>query len=287
MVDSLHMAHGALMESLYSILDSDADDKAGMVRESAGQYADHIAELCKAKMARGETAALAAEAFILRAESEKPEGDYGAPSEAGYADPGYQSDKKPRYPLKEGGSLSEKRIRAAWSYINQQDNAAKYSSGDLAKVRNRIKAAAKEVGIEISEEAQERAADTQVSRSEDRGEPEATVTRAEILQAELVRAQAALEETRTRLAAAETSVKRLEAMPLAVPPVKYRTYHGLEREFLQNLGNEGAAEVERLKAEYDAVMASIPAETDPAKKYQAIDRSIDLKRALFERGVRL
>jgi len=82
----------------------------------------------------------------------KPEGEYGSASDAGYADPGYQDDKKPRYPLKEGGSFSEKRVRAAWSYINQADNASAYSQGDLAKIKSRIKSAAKEVGIEISEE---------------------------------------------------------------------------------------------------------------------------------------
>ena len=44
---------------------------------------------------------------------------YGPASQAHYADPGYQHDRKKRYPLD-----SEEHCRAAWSYINQADNAA-------------------------------------------------------------------------------------------------------------------------------------------------------------------
>jgi hypothetical protein len=78
----------------------------------------------------------------------KAEGDYGSRSEAKYADPGYQDDKKPRYPLNR-----EKRVRAAWSYINQADNARAYTSEQLGRVKARIRAAAKEYGIEISGKA--------------------------------------------------------------------------------------------------------------------------------------
>lgn len=83
----------------------------------------------------------------------KPKGDYGAASDAGYADPGHQSDKKPRYPLKDGGKLSEERIRAAWSYINKSKNASAYSSEELEAIKGKIKSAAAKVGIEISDEA--------------------------------------------------------------------------------------------------------------------------------------
>ncbi|MCL4504108.1 MAG: hypothetical protein M1438_19975 [Deltaproteobacteria bacterium] len=71
-------------------------------------------------------------------------GDYGDKKDAGYADPGLQKDKKPRYPLKINGELSEKRIRAAWNYINKQKNADKYAADDLAKVKDKITAAWKE-----------------------------------------------------------------------------------------------------------------------------------------------
>jgi hypothetical protein len=41
-------------------------------------------------------------------------------------------------------------VRAAWSYINQQDNAAKYNKDDLETIKTRIKYAAQKFGIEIS-----------------------------------------------------------------------------------------------------------------------------------------
>ena len=43
-------------------------------------------------------------------------------------------------------------IRAAWSYINHKDNAAKYDKGEVAKIKRRIKSAAKKEGVEISTE---------------------------------------------------------------------------------------------------------------------------------------
>jgi hypothetical protein len=64
-----------------------------------------------------------------------------------YADPGYQKDKKKRYPLN-----NEKRVRAAWSYINMPKNAKKYSSSQLASIKSKIRSAAKRYGIDISQE---------------------------------------------------------------------------------------------------------------------------------------
>ena len=64
-----------------------------------------------------------------------------------YADPGYQSDKKKRYPIDTAAHT-----RAAWSYINQSDNAGAYSSEQLANIKGRIRAAAKKFGIEISDD---------------------------------------------------------------------------------------------------------------------------------------
>jgi hypothetical protein len=57
-----------------------------------------------------------------------------------YADPGYQSDGKKRYPLD-----TEKHIRAAWSYIGQEKNADKYSSSQVASIKRKIVAAWKRV----------------------------------------------------------------------------------------------------------------------------------------------
>jgi hypothetical protein len=43
-------------------------------------------------------------------------------------------------------------IRAAWSYINHKDNAAKYDKSEVAKIKRRIKTAAKKAGVEIRTE---------------------------------------------------------------------------------------------------------------------------------------
>lgn len=64
-----------------------------------------------------------------------------------YADPGYQEDGVKRYPID-----TEEHIRAAWSYINQEKNASKYSPGDLKKVKARIRAAMKRLGADVTEE---------------------------------------------------------------------------------------------------------------------------------------
>jgi len=71
-----------------------------------------------------------------------------------YADPGYQSDKKKRYPID-----TAEHVRAAWSYINKANNASQYSSDQLASIKGRIKAAAKKFGIEISDDSSSRALD--------------------------------------------------------------------------------------------------------------------------------
>jgi hypothetical protein len=40
-------------------------------------------------------------------------------------------------------------VRAAWSYINHKDNAAKYDKDEVETIMGRIKRAAKEHGVEI------------------------------------------------------------------------------------------------------------------------------------------
>jgi len=46
---------------------------------------------------------------------------------------------------------SEEQIRAAWNYIHHADNAAKYDKDDVARIKERIKSAARHHGVEISE----------------------------------------------------------------------------------------------------------------------------------------
>lgn len=64
-----------------------------------------------------------------------------------YADPGYRDNKK-RYPID-----TPEHIRAAWSYINQGQNAGEYTPEQLSQIKARIVAAAKKAGIQISEDS--------------------------------------------------------------------------------------------------------------------------------------
>src|SRR5205807_9262741 len=57
-----------------------------------------------------------------------------------YADP---TNKK--YPID-----TAEHVRAAWSYINHKDNAAKYDADEVRAIKERIKRAASEKGVEIS-----------------------------------------------------------------------------------------------------------------------------------------
>ena len=43
-------------------------------------------------------------------------------------------------------------VRAAWSYINRKDNAAKYDADEVKTIKERIKRAARKHGVEISED---------------------------------------------------------------------------------------------------------------------------------------
>jgi len=80
---------------------------------------------------------------ILAADDpKKPYGDVA------YADPGYQEDGVSRYPID-----TEEHCRAAWSYINQEDNAARYTPDQLAKIKATIRAALKKYGVEIAEDS--------------------------------------------------------------------------------------------------------------------------------------
>lgn len=94
----------------------------------------------------------------VEAERKDPKKPYG---DVTYADPGYQKDGKKRYPLD-----TVDHCKAAWSYINMPKNAKKYSSGDLAKVKAKIKAALKKFGVDIDEGKSGDDAFTETSTSE-------------------------------------------------------------------------------------------------------------------------
>lgn len=70
-----------------------------------------------------------------------------------YADPGYQSDKRKRYPLD-----TPEHVKAAWSYINMPKNAGKYSAGQVSEIKGRIRSAMKRSGANVSKEEPEESA---------------------------------------------------------------------------------------------------------------------------------
>ena len=63
----------------------------------------------------------------------------GGQKELNYADNGYQSDGRRRYPIN-----SERHIRAAWSYINRPGNAGRYTAEQVKQIKTNIIAAWKE-----------------------------------------------------------------------------------------------------------------------------------------------
>jgi HK97 family phage prohead protease len=73
------------------------------------------------------------------ARRESASGDHTAQRDGDFADPGYQSDRRKRYPLH-----SEPHIRAAWAYIHRPRNAAKYTPDQVDRIKARIVAAWKE-----------------------------------------------------------------------------------------------------------------------------------------------
>ena len=61
-----------------------------------------------------------------------------------YGDVEFADTTNKKYPID-----TPEHIRAAWSYINHKDNAAKYDADEVALIKSRIKRAAKQHGIEI------------------------------------------------------------------------------------------------------------------------------------------
>jgi hypothetical protein len=88
--------------------------------------------------------------------AEVEEADTTPYGEVRYADPGYQKDGVKRYPID-----TKAHARAAWSYINQESSAHKYTAAQLARVKSRIKSAAKQFGINIISEQEMLASELQ------------------------------------------------------------------------------------------------------------------------------
>lgn len=77
-------------------------------------------------------------------EEKDPKKPYG---DVVYADPGHQKDGVKRYPLDTCAHT-----RSALSYISMSKNANKYTSSQLKRIKSRIKKAAKQCGIDVSDD---------------------------------------------------------------------------------------------------------------------------------------
>jgi len=63
-----------------------------------------------------------------------------------YGDVKFADPVNNKYPID-----TEEHVRAAWSYINHKDNAAKYEKDEVELIKDRIKRAAKKFDIEIED----------------------------------------------------------------------------------------------------------------------------------------
>ena len=61
-----------------------------------------------------------------------------------YGDVQFADPVNHKYPID-----TAEHVRAAWSYINHKDNAAKYDAADVQAIKERIRKAAEKHGVEI------------------------------------------------------------------------------------------------------------------------------------------
>ncbi|HEX8368723.1 MAG TPA: DUF6582 domain-containing protein [Pyrinomonadaceae bacterium] len=70
-----------------------------------------------------------------------------AAGEDKYGDVEFADTTNNKYPID-----TPEHVRAAWSYINHKDNAAKYDADEVKTIKSRIKKAAEKHGVEIGED---------------------------------------------------------------------------------------------------------------------------------------
>lgn len=61
-----------------------------------------------------------------------------------YGDVQFADPVNHKYPIDDA-----EHVRAAWSYINHKDNAAKYDADEVKAIKGRIRKAAEKFGVEI------------------------------------------------------------------------------------------------------------------------------------------
>ncbi|HLK55302.1 MAG TPA: DUF6582 domain-containing protein [Chthonomonadaceae bacterium] len=64
-----------------------------------------------------------------------------------YGDVKFADPTNKKYPID-----TPEHIRAAWSYINHMDNAAKYDPDEVETIKGRIRRAARQHGVDIESE---------------------------------------------------------------------------------------------------------------------------------------
>jgi hypothetical protein len=67
--------------------------------------------------------------------------------ESKYGDVEFADSTNKKYPID-----TPEHTRAAWNYINHEDNANKYDTDEVETIKDRIRRAAKKHGVEISED---------------------------------------------------------------------------------------------------------------------------------------
>lgn len=137
-VDGAEIQSAVLAESHNALSIFESVDKVEIVSRDEELVATQAADVIRDAV---EDAVENAVNAIFEKDAQKPYGDVK------YADPGYQSDKQKRYPIDTAAH-----VRAAWSYINQKDNANLYTAAQLSRIKSRIKSAAKKFGINIVSE---------------------------------------------------------------------------------------------------------------------------------------
>src|SRR5580658_6813462 len=100
----------------------------------AAARSGQIAETGVNLIAAAQTAIATAEGALEKAHSKA--GENAAYGTSEYADPGYQTDGKKRYPID-----TERHIRAAWNFINRPNNARRYTAVQLDDIKAKIIAA--------------------------------------------------------------------------------------------------------------------------------------------------
>jgi hypothetical protein len=80
--------------------------------------------------------------YIERREDVSPKEGLREYGDVTFADP---TNKK--YPID-----TPEHVRAAWSYLNHKDNAAKYDRDEVFTIKERIKRAAMKHGVEITDD---------------------------------------------------------------------------------------------------------------------------------------